>query len=239
MAAPASVTIKSLDGKWVLAKSLSDATDPVLALQGLGWLTRKAIGLATVTQHVSSWTTPADTTDATSATPLTHMKIEQFATGGIKGTTENRTLDWMYRPHTDHLFGSLQGKSRYTTLAALLAENTSTTSTPNSTSTSGSTPPAAKAANVAADARYLCASDASESEAQGGWLPESRDGEVVEAYVENDGAGWTAWQVWGFSSVGGDGERWLTRRFAVRRTDREEVVRVRLVYEWRGAVEEG
>jgi hypothetical protein len=29
-------------------KSLSDNFDPLLALQGLSWLTRKAIGLATV-----------------------------------------------------------------------------------------------------------------------------------------------------------------------------------------------
>jgi len=43
-----------------------------------------------------------------------------------------------------------------------------------------------------------------------------------------------AWyrQVWGFSEV--NGERWLTRRFAIRRKDREEVVRARLVYDWVG-----
>ncbi|OCL02374.1 hypothetical protein AOQ84DRAFT_443416 [Glonium stellatum] len=112
MAAPDSVTIKDLTGNWVMNKSLSGDTDSVLALQGIGWLTRKAIGLATVTQHLKQY---FDEKDAT----ITHIDFSQTATGGIKGTTELRTLDYQWRPHSDHLFGDLKGRSRWIKLADL------------------------------------------------------------------------------------------------------------------------
>jgi len=104
MAAPPEITIKDLSGQWVMNKTLSDDTDAVLALQGIGWWTRKAISLATVTLHCKHYTTPDG---------LTHIDIEQTLTGGIKGTTELRELDWTSRSHSDHVFGNLVGKSRW------------------------------------------------------------------------------------------------------------------------------
>jgi hypothetical protein len=68
-----------------------------------------------------------------------------------------------------------------------------------------------------------------------GWLQETVEGEVVESYVINEGSKWTAWQIWGFADI--KGERKLTRRFAVRRKDKDEVVRVQLVYDYAGALE--
>ncbi|EHK98577.1 hypothetical protein M7I_5602 [Glarea lozoyensis 74030] len=106
MAAPAEVTLKDLTGNWVMNKTLSDDTDSVLALQGIGWWTRKAISLATVTLHVKQYTEGN----------FTHVDIDQTATGGIKGTTENRTLDWEFRETQDHIFGNLKGRSRWLTL---------------------------------------------------------------------------------------------------------------------------
>jgi len=106
MAAPAEITIKDLSGEWVLNKTLSDDTDPVLALQGIPWLKRKAIAWATVTLHVKQYTSDAD--------KVVHIDIDQTATGGIKGTTELRTLDWTEREHYDDMFGQLKGQSRFT-----------------------------------------------------------------------------------------------------------------------------
>lgn len=34
-----------------------------------------------------------------------------------------------------------------------------------------------------------------------------------------------------------NGERWLVRKFAIRRKDRDEVVKVRLCYEWAGELD--
>ncbi|KAF2679327.1 hypothetical protein K458DRAFT_445878 [Lentithecium fluviatile CBS 122367] len=207
MAAPANKSIKDLNGKWVINKALSDSTDPILALQGVGWLTRKAVGLATVTQHCKQYQAPPD--DAPTAPPVPHIDIEQSATGGVKGTTEKRCLDWEYRSHSDWLFGELRGKSRITTLARILEE------------AKDAEGESVKEGRREEDAKFLAE----------GWLEESKDGEVVESFADAK-SGWTGWQVWGFSDV--KGERWLTRRFAIRRKDREEVVLARLVYEWVG-----
>lgn len=42
-------------------------------------------------------------------------------------------------------------------------------------------------------------------------------------------------QIWGFATV--NGERWLVRKFAIRRKDKDEVVKVRLCYEWAGELD--
>jgi hypothetical protein len=75
------------------------------------------------------------------------------------------------------------------------------------------------------DAEWLCDSAA--------WLEETRQGDVVESFVDSE-RGWTGWQVWGFGTV--DGERWLCRRFVIRRKDREEGVRIVLRLEWVGDI---
>ena len=72
----------------------------------MGWWTRKAIALATITLTISEYVEK----------DVTHVDIQQVATGGISGTTENRTLDWTYRDHKDGIFGSVKGKSRWVKL---------------------------------------------------------------------------------------------------------------------------
>jgi len=70
-------------------------------------LTRKAIGLATVTLHVKQY---AD------SDKIVHIDIDQTATGGIKGTSERRKVNWEYLEHADHIFGELKGRSRWVTI---------------------------------------------------------------------------------------------------------------------------
>lgn len=102
MAAPPTITSKNLTGKFFMNKTLSDDLDEVLMEQGIGWVTRKLISVATITLNVKHYT--EDDTE--------HIDIEQTATGGIQGTTENRILDWKERPHKDYLFGEVAGQSR-------------------------------------------------------------------------------------------------------------------------------
>ncbi|OSS49498.1 hypothetical protein B5807_06039 [Epicoccum nigrum] len=195
MAAPESANIKNLRGKWTMNKTLSDPFDPVLALQGIGWLTRKAIGAATVTLHVKHYTLEDGTT--------VKIDIDQVLSGGLKGSVEERTLDWQWRGHTDFLFGTVKGHNRYTTLAAVQEE--------------------AKGKGVTEeDAKFLAE----------GWLKETEEGEVMESFVENEANKWTAWQIWGFAEIGG--KRMYVRRIVVRKTDKGEFKRVRLVYDYTG-----
>ncbi|KAI1820360.1 hypothetical protein F4861DRAFT_545767 [Xylaria intraflava] len=176
MAAPASKTIANLNGKWTLNKTLSDSTEPALALQGIGWLLRKAISAATITITAKQYKDE-------NPPHATHIDIEQLASG-LKGTAESRTLDWAPREHKDWLFGRVEGRSRFLSLteaAALVAEG--------------------GAARVEgwADSDFL-ALDWLDGE--GERVGPAGEG-LMLSFVRAD-AGWIAAQFWGFQDVGGE-----------------------------------
>ncbi|KAI9842034.1 MAG: hypothetical protein M1837_007530 [Sclerophora amabilis] len=182
MAAPDSRNIKNLNGAWVMNKTLSDDPDPILALQGVGWLIRKAISYATITLHIKQYVGEDEPGQPT------HIDIEQKATGGISGTTERRTLDWQERGHTDGIFGAVTGRSRWTKLE-----------------------------------------DVEDPFLKKGWLEaEAKENGVVQSYVESDGNGWTANQIWGFEEI--DGNRYYVRHVVV--TKEDERREARLVYDF-------
>ena len=58
-----------------------------------------------------------------------------------------------------------------------------------------------------------------------GWLDEP---DYIESYVESQGNGWTANQLWGFAETGG--VRKYTRRVIVKKG--KEIKRARLVYDF-------
>jgi hypothetical protein len=84
-------------------KRLSDSTEEILKLQGVGWLTRRAISFGSLTLYIKHYKDAKD---------VEHIDIDQFLTGGIPGTREERVLDWQPRDHNDHIFGDVIGKSR-------------------------------------------------------------------------------------------------------------------------------
>lgn len=101
MAAPPSKSLKNLTGKWKLNKSLSDDISPVLELQGVNLLLRKAISSASVHLRISQ---PSEN----------EIRVEQTATAaGIPGTTEQYTLDYQWRENKDAFFGQVKGRSRW------------------------------------------------------------------------------------------------------------------------------
>ncbi|CAH0001095.1 unnamed protein product [Clonostachys byssicola] len=115
MAAPAEKTLKNLTGKWSLNKTLSGSTDALLALQGIGYLTRKGIGLASVTLDVNEYEAAPKPPNA--ATEIfTHIDIEQTA-AGLSSTHERRCVDDTWREHEDWLFGKVKGRTRWVALA--------------------------------------------------------------------------------------------------------------------------
>ena len=84
--------------------------------------------------------------------------------------------------------------------------------------------------------RWLSLDDVEDDFLKGDWLEGDEErggpkGEIhVESFVQNEEKGWTADQIWGFAVV--DGKRYYTRRVVVSKG--EEVLKVRLVYNWRG-----
>jgi hypothetical protein len=76
-------------------KSLSDSSDEILRIQGMPWLQRKAINLGSLTLKVKH-----DKSDGPE-----RIVIEQFITGGIPGTTDERVLVWDPISRDDRIFG--------------------------------------------------------------------------------------------------------------------------------------
>lgn len=102
----------TIDSTHLQNKSISDNIEEILVLQGVGWIKRKAIVTATITlaiKHVKE--DDVETID-----------IDQTLTGGIPGTAEHRELTWVERPHEDHIFGAVVGKSRRVQLSTLTEE---------------------------------------------------------------------------------------------------------------------
>ena len=147
----------------------------------------------------------------------THIDIDTKLTGGIKGTTELRTLNWQWTAHQDHIFGALRGKTHFTTIAELASK-----ASDNKDAGRGSGVEAADVIN-AEDKSFLC----------DGWEKVIMDGaEVIETYSESEANGWTARQIWGFEDVqvGENVERRYTRHVVIRKGS--GVKRLRLVYDW-------
>ncbi|KAG2045003.1 hypothetical protein BDR03DRAFT_976887 [Suillus americanus] len=103
MAAPPEVTNKNLTGKYIMNKTLSDDSDDILKLQGVSWFKRRAISMFTLTLGVKHYTDEAGNE---------HIDVEQTLSGGIKGTNEDRTLDWEERSDIDDVFGAVIGQSK-------------------------------------------------------------------------------------------------------------------------------
>ncbi|KAL0951390.1 hypothetical protein HGRIS_008086 [Hohenbuehelia grisea] len=103
MAVPADLTTLNITGKYLMNKTLSDSTDEILQLQGVGWLTRKAISMGSLTLTIKHYKNDAG---------VEHIDIDQTLTGGIPGTKEERVLNWEDRIHHDHIFGHVVGKSK-------------------------------------------------------------------------------------------------------------------------------
>ncbi|KAH6991423.1 hypothetical protein BKA56DRAFT_667895 [Ilyonectria sp. MPI-CAGE-AT-0026] len=111
MAAPAEKTINNLTGKWTLNKDLSENPDSIFALQGIGYLTRKAIGLAPVTLEMKQYEA-APNSPSTATGQVTHVDMVQLA-AGLKGVQEDRCMDNVFRESSDWIFGTTQCQSRW------------------------------------------------------------------------------------------------------------------------------
>ncbi|WEW57671.1 hypothetical protein PRK78_003138 [Emydomyces testavorans] len=202
MAAPAEVTIQNLNGRWVM--------------QGISWLVRKTIGLATVTLHVKQYTDDAGNV---------HIDIAQTLTGGIPGTNEERILTWEKRDHTDHVFGNVVGQSRYVR---------------GTTGADGKVRPEVDVQTKTGDekeqeavTKFLKGEILADRSATEGFVVGEGEDFWVQNWVESVNDGWTAEQIWGFENV--DGARRYTRRVVARNNGK--IVMARLVYDFVGPAE--
>jgi hypothetical protein len=82
---------------------LSDDSDDILKLQGVSWFKRRAISMFTLTLLVKHYTDEGG---------FEHVDIQQTLSGGMSGTTEERTLDWEERNRNDDVFGALIAQTK-------------------------------------------------------------------------------------------------------------------------------
>nr|MCV5142806.1 hypothetical protein [Escherichia coli] len=97
--------------------SLSSEVNPGLTLQHISHLPRKLITSVTLTLDIKQFSAPpSPPADADSSAPaVIHIEIDQTGTGGMKGTSEKRCLDNVFRDHKDWLFGHVKGQTRWVT----------------------------------------------------------------------------------------------------------------------------
>lgn len=98
-------------------KTQSSSIEPGLALQGVGWVTRKAVSMATLTLDIKQFAAPPSPPADAAGPAVAHIVIEQTGTGGLKGSTEKRCLDYVFREHSDWLFGHVKGQTKWVTPA--------------------------------------------------------------------------------------------------------------------------
>ncbi|KAH8806673.1 hypothetical protein DL96DRAFT_1765790 [Flagelloscypha sp. PMI_526] len=108
MAVPSDFTTQDISGKFVINKTLSgnDGMTEILSLQGVPWILRKGISVATVTFNIKHYKTNTDTEQ---------IDVVHTITGGIQGTTEERTLDDEQRHKKDYILGPTVGSTKRVT----------------------------------------------------------------------------------------------------------------------------
>ncbi|KAM6496598.1 hypothetical protein JOM56_007071 [Amanita muscaria] len=103
-AVPFGFSTLDLSGKFIMNKSLSDDPNEILKLQGIGWILRTAINLASVSVGIKHYK------DDDGVENL--IMDEYTTTGGLSTTTEHRKLSWKETEHVDFVFGATIVKSR-------------------------------------------------------------------------------------------------------------------------------
>ncbi|KAL4973691.1 hypothetical protein BDW66DRAFT_99781 [Aspergillus desertorum] len=216
MATPASITFENYNGSWTMDRTISDPTDPVLAMQGLSWFMRTTLSWVTVTLNTKQYQDAEHPDDKT----VQHIDVDNIVTGGIQGTSEARITDWKRREHSDTIFGRVEGQSR------LIRGSVK----------GGKVRPNVEICTNIQDekiGRFLrgeIGADGSETE---GFLVDpvgevfgEGEGLWLQSWVESADSTWTAEQIWGFEMI--NGERYHTRRVVC--ANKGEYVLARLVY---------
>ncbi|KAL1966314.1 hypothetical protein VTN77DRAFT_4667 [Rasamsonia byssochlamydoides] len=109
MAAPSTSSLRSMTGKWVVHKGLSDSFDALLALQGVEWWKRQVVNIVTLTEHINHITdSPND---------VQRIEIEQRISGGFKGGNECRVLDGSEQRFDNEIFGTIKEWSTWSDLS--------------------------------------------------------------------------------------------------------------------------
>ncbi len=102
MAAPPEMHLGNLTGKFIMNSRMSASIDDVLAAQGVGYLKRKAIQLATIYLTIDHGKTD---------TGVERIKIQSSASG-LKGADEEYIFDGITRERNHEVYGYIKASSK-------------------------------------------------------------------------------------------------------------------------------
>ncbi|KAJ9492899.1 hypothetical protein VN97_g375 [Penicillium thymicola] len=219
MTAPREITIESLNGHWVLNKDLTSEADPILKLQKIPWLLRKAFSLATISIQITQYQTQTSETSQ----PSTNIDFNQTATAGLAATKEERVLDWKISDHEDYFFGKVQGQSEFVH-GVIDADGIVRPGFELQTDNANAEIKKYLRGEIEADGKksegFIVEDWSGMSEGPGLW---------VHTFEMNVKSGWTAEQIWGFEMFGGS--RYFSRR-AVVMTTKGQYICGRIVFDF-------
>ncbi|PYI03462.1 hypothetical protein BO78DRAFT_322616 [Aspergillus sclerotiicarbonarius CBS 121057] len=213
--------ILNLTGKWVMEKSLSTDLDPLMgdSQQCINWILRQAVRHVAITFTFTEYASIA----ADGSQLALHLDVVHTATGGFKGTTEKRTLDWNPHVHHDYVFGTLSVRSRL--IGGVEDGN-------------GCVRPALELDTLNLNERvydFLRGGISVKGEPEERFLVEDSLQEYAWLHTvsRSEEMGWTMEQVWGFEMI--QGRRYHTRRVVVLSKSGDYAL-ARLVYKLQGEV---
>ncbi|KAG6820552.1 hypothetical protein H0H93_015437 [Arthromyces matolae] len=189
MATPPSMTILDITGTYSLNRQKSSKNlDDMLSLQGVSWLTRKAIAYGSPTLKITVVKDAEGVEQITMANPFLWYKLpdseiltkSSFLPGGIAGPVDKPTLDWEEVRLVHDVFGAIAARMRRTTIDNLQFEGEE---------------------------------DKDNESLKTGWTDDTLEHGVIQFYVKSDttksGKVWTDNETWGIELD--DGERRFTR----------------------------
>ncbi|KAE8158627.1 hypothetical protein BDV40DRAFT_291643 [Aspergillus tamarii] len=200
----------NLTGNWVMEKSLSSNLEPMMKLQCLSWIIRRAFQHVTITFTITEYASIG----ADSSPLARHIDVVHTVTGGFNGTTEKRTLDGNAYMQKDYVFGTLSVRSRL--IGGVEDEN-------------GQVRPALELDTPNLNQKmydFLTGAVSAEGEREAGFLVEELPREKM---------GTMRIQVWGFELI--HGERYHTRRVLVINRSGDYAM-ARIVYKWHSEIRE-
>ncbi|KAL2855608.1 hypothetical protein BJX68DRAFT_263965 [Aspergillus pseudodeflectus] len=212
MAATNGISIRNLNGNWVMDKARSTNVDAVFKLQGVGWVTRKAIAAATPSLKITQWSDADSVGSSSSAAEW--MLLEPALAGVLKPAPEKRSMTWTEAEYNDSLFGRVVIRSQY-----ISGEKTS----------DGRVRPLVKfqTMNLGADAESVLGEPVIVSQDEA--FPDTVEKAFIHDFVRSVDSGWTAEQIWAVELVGE--EVILSRRAVVAKGSSTESARVIYTYQ--------
>ncbi|KAJ5083254.1 hypothetical protein N7456_012681 [Penicillium angulare] len=110
MAAPSEITLKNLNGQFVMNSSISDSGDPILKLQGVNFFFRKILNMVAVTVVFKEWVDESG---------ITHVVIENKPSSGLPANVEDRTLNGEPNKFAHTLFGNVSVRTKWQSVKEL------------------------------------------------------------------------------------------------------------------------